>query len=211
MRKNVVLLGPPGAGKGTLAQRLAAELNLVHLSTGDVLREEVAQGRHLGRRAKSYMDRGELVPDELVLAMVRQRVDAGAGMLFDGFPRTRAQAEGLDEFAPVDLVLLLEIDQDEVVRRLSARRVCPRCGAVYNLITQPPQDPGRCDRCGEQLVQREDDTPEVIARRFAVYEEESAPLVEHYARQGILVRVDAGRSPEEVYADALDHLRDDRP
>ncbi|MBC7093054.1 adenylate kinase [Candidatus Bipolaricaulota bacterium] len=201
--RNVVLLGPPGAGKGTLAARLSQELGLLHLSTGDVLRDEVARGTELGRLAQGYMSRGELVPDEVILAMVRERVDGRRGVLFDGFPRTLAQAKGLAAFAPVDVVVFLAIAKDEVVRRLSSRRVCASCGAVYNLITQPPQVAGQCDRCGGDLVQRPDDRPDVIARRFEVYERDSAPLVDHYARQGLLVRVDAGRPPEAVFADVL--------
>jgi adenylate kinase len=182
---------------------LSQELGLLHLSTGDVLRDEVARGTELGRLAQGYMSRGELVPDEVILAMVRERVDGRRGVLFDGFPRTLAQAKGLAAFAPVDVVVFLAIAKDEVVRRLSSRRVCASCGAVYNLITQPPQVAGRCDRCGGDLVQRPDDRPDVIARRFEVYERDSAPLVDHYARQGLLVRVDAGRPPEAVFADVL--------
>jgi len=211
MKKNVVLLGPPGAGKGTLAQRLASELGYLHLSTGDVLRDEVARGTELGRLAKEYMDKGELVPDEVILSMVKEHVGDRRGVLFDGFPRTLAQAEGLAEIAPVDVVVYLEIGRDEVVRRLSARRVCPKCGAVYNLVTQPPKEDERCDRCGEALVQRRDDTPEVISRRFEVYLRDSAPLVKYYEEKGILVRVDAARSPEEVLADVLRALRNDCP
>ncbi len=209
--KNLVLLGPPGAGKGTIAKRLATELGYLHLSTGDILREEVARGSELGKQAKAYMDAGELVPDELILAMVKEHVAGKRGILFDGFPRTLAQAKGLEEIAPVQLVLFLELDRDAVVRRLSARRVCPQCGALYNLITQPPKEDERCDSCGERLIQRDDDRPEVIARRFQVYMRDSAPLVDYYQGKGILVRLDAARPPEEVYAAALRAIRDDRP
>jgi len=209
--KNLVLLGPPGAGKGTIAKRLATELGYLHLSTGDILREEVARGTELGKQAKAYMDAGELVPDELILAMVKEHVAGKEGILFDGFPRTLAQAKGLEEIAPIQLVLFLELDRDAVVRRLSARRVCPQCGALYNLITQPPKEDERCDSCGERLIQRDDDRPEVIARRFQVYMRDSAPLVDYYQGKGILVRLDAARPPEEVYAAALRAIRDDRP
>ncbi|HIQ00021.1 TPA: adenylate kinase [Candidatus Bipolaricaulota bacterium] len=209
--KNLILLGPPGAGKGTIAKRLAAELGYLHLSTGDILREEVARGSELGKKAKAYMDAGELVPDELILAMVKERVAGKDGILFDGFPRTLAQARGLEEIAPVQLVLLLELDRDTVVRRLSARRVCPQCGALYNLITSPPKEDERCDSCGEKLIQREDDRPEVIARRFQVYMRDSVPLVDYYQGKGILVRLDAARPPGEVYAAALHAIGDDRP
>lgn len=209
--KNLILLGPPGAGKGTIAKRLAAELGYLHLSTGDILREEVARGSELGKKAKAYMDAGELVPDELILAMVKERVAGKDGILFDGFPRTLAQARGLEEIAPVQLVLLLELDRDTVVRRLSARRVCPQCGALYNLITSPPKEDERCDSCGEKLIQREDDRPEVIARRFQVYMRDSVPLVDYYQGKGILVRLDAARPHGEVYAAALHAIGDDRP
>jgi len=209
--KNLILLGPPGAGKGTVAKRLAAEHGYLHLSTGDILREEVARGTELGKKAKAYMDAGELVPDELILAMVKERVAEKDGVLFDGFPRTLAQARGLEEFATVDMVVFLELDRDTVVERLSARRVCPKCGALYNLLTQPPKEDERCDRCGAELIQRDDDKPEVISRRFQVYMRDSAPLVDYYQEKGILVRVDAARPPEEVYSAVVSAIRDDRP
>ncbi|MDD5453531.1 MAG: adenylate kinase [Candidatus Bipolaricaulis sp.] len=205
--RNVVLLGPPGAGKGTIAVRAAEELNLSHLSTGDVLRDEVARGTELGKKARGFMDRGELVPDEVVLAMVRERVRGREGVLLDGFPRTLAQAEGLAEFLPVHVVVYLAVGKDEVVRRLGSRRVCASCGAVYNLVTQRPRTAGRCDRCGGELRQRPDDAPEVVAHRYEVYERESQPLIEHYARQGVLVSVDAARPPEAVVADVIRVLR----
>ena len=205
---NLVLLGPPGAGKGTLAARLVEEFGFVHLSTGDILREEVKKGSELGRLAKGYMERGELVPDEVILGMVRERVDDKSdGFLFDGFPRTIAQAEGLEGILPVHLVIYLELPAEEVVRRLSARRVCKRCGANYNLITQPPKVPGICDRCGGELYQRPDDNEEVIRNRFQVYTEQSAPLVGYYERKGILRRVDASLSPDEVFRRVAEVLR----
>ncbi|NOX45136.1 MAG: adenylate kinase [Caldiserica bacterium] len=205
---NLVLLGPPGAGKGTLAARLVEEFGFVHLSTGDLLREEVKRGSELGRLAKGYMDRGELVPDEVILGMVRERVDGrDDGFLFDGFPRTIAQAEGLEEILPVHLVIYLDLPEEEVVRRLSARRVCKRCGANYNLITQPPKAPGICDRCGGELYQRPDDREEVIRNRFRVYREQSAPLIGYYEGKGILRRVDASLPPEEVFRRVAEVLR----
>jgi len=203
--KTVVLLGPPGSGKGTLAARLATALGLRHLSTGDILRDEVARGTELGRKAQEHMDRGELVPDALILDMVRERI-RGQGVLLDGFPRTLGQAEGLAEVATVDAALFLELTRDEVVRRLSARRVCRDCGANYNLLTQPPATTGRCDRCGGELYQRPDDVPEVIARRYDVYEQDSAPLVQHYEKAGVLERLDGAATPEHVYAQALKAL-----
>jgi len=205
---NLVLLGPPGAGKGTLAARLVEAFGFVHLSTGDILREEVAKGSELGRLAKGYMERGELVPDEVILGMVRERVDGETdGFLFDGFPRTIAQAEGLEEILPVHLVIYLELPEEEVVRRLSARRVCRNCGANYNLITQPPKVPGVCDRCGGELYQRPDDREDVIRNRFRVYLEQSAPLIGYYEGKGILRRVDASLSPDEVFHRVAEVLR----
>lgn len=204
--KNVVLLGPPGAGKGTIAIRVAEETKLFHLSTGDVLRDEVARGTDLGRRARGFMDGGELVPDHVVLAMVRERVRNREGVLLDGFPRTLDQAEGLAEFLPVHVVVYLAIRKDEVVRRLSNRRVCGSCGGVYNLVTQRPRTEGRCDRCGGELLERPDDAPEVVARRYEVYERDSRPLVEHYARQGLLITVDAARPPGVVASDVVKAL-----
>ncbi len=204
--KTVILLGPPGSGKGTLAERLAGKLGLQHLSTGDMLRDEVARGTELGRQAKRYMDGGELVPDEVILNMVAERLSSEQGVLLDGFPRTLTQAQGLDGQVRVDAAVLLELSRDEVVRRLMARRVCRECGANYNLLTKPPAEEGRCDRCGGELYQRPDDTPEVIARRYDVYLKDSAPLVQHYEEQGVLVRLDGSGTPDQVCRQALSAL-----
>ncbi len=197
--RRIVLLGAPGAGKGTQAQLLAAKLGLVHISTGDILREEVRRGTELGNQAKEYMDRGDLVPDELIVAMIAERIRDRDGFILDGFPRTTAQAEALEKLAPVERVINLQLPEEEVVRRLSARRVCEDCGKIYNLITSPPQREGVCDECGGRLIQRDDDKPEVIRRRFRVYTEETAPLKDFYRQRGLLREVDATGTVEEVF------------
>ena len=200
----IVLLGPPGAGKGTQARALAESLGVPHIASGDLLREHRQRGTDLGREAQSYMDRGLLVPDDLVIRMILERLsqpDAQRGFILDGFPRTLEQAQALDSALgeqAVERVLLFRVSDEEIVRRLSARLTCRVCGAVYNLLTQPPRTPGRCDRCGGELYQREDDRPEVVRQRLRTYWEQTAPLVDHYRRQGKLVEVNGEGPPEEV-------------
>jgi len=204
----LVLLGPPGAGKGTQAQRLSAELGIPHISTGDMLREAVASGREVGLRAKRYMDRGELVPDGVVVAIVSERLsapDCRQGWLLDGFPRNEAQAAALEAEPSrtdreISAVLYLKVSAEEVTRRLSGRRMCrnQKCNAGYHLEFMPPKQPGLCDRCGGELYQREDDRPETIRQRLQVYEQSTAGLVAHYRAQGLLREVDAAGPPAEV-------------
>jgi adenylate kinase len=209
MKKNkaqgLVLLGPPGAGKGTQAALLAERLGLEHISTGEILREEVELGTELGRKAKAYMDRGELVPDALVIEMLRGRLDSSRsrGFILDGFPRTISQAEALERMVRLDRVLNIRLSEEEVVRRLSARRVCKSCGRNYNLISNPPKVEGRCDACGGELIQRDDDKPEVIRRRYRVYEAETAPLKDFYRQRGLLVEVEGDRPIGAVFEEAL--------
>ncbi|MCR4404649.1 MAG: adenylate kinase [Candidatus Acetothermia bacterium] len=204
----IVLLGPPGAGKGTQAALLAARLGLKHISTGEILREEVQQGTELGKKARAYMDRGELVPDELMIEMLDSRLDGR--FLLDGFPRTTNQAEALERIAKVERVLSIRLSEEETVRRLTARRVCADCGRNYNLVSNPPRVPGVCDACGGRLIQRDDDTPEVIRRRYRVYEAQTAPLREFYRQRGLLVEVEGGRAIEEVFQEALRLLEEGR-
>ncbi len=188
----LVLLGPPGVGKGTQAERLSAKLGVPKVSTGDILREAVAAGTPLGRTARGYLDAGKLVPDDVVVGIVRERLarrDAAAGFVLDGFPRTVAQAEALEGFAPPERVVLLEVGEPELVARLAGRRSCPRCGQVYHLRNRPPKTAGRCDACGAELVHRSDDQEETIRKRLAVYAEQTAPLVDFYSRKGVLQRV----------------------
>jgi adenylate kinase len=211
----IVLVGPPGAGKGTQAEYIAAHLSVPQISTGDILRRNVAQGTPLGTEAKRYMDAGQLVPDEVVINMVRDRLaepDAVDGFLLDGFPRTTPQAVALDKMladlgTQLDLVLELVVDDDEVIRRLSGRRQCRGCGKIWHVEFDAPSREGVCDRCGGELYQRDDDKPEVIAERLKVYARDTAPLVDYYGAQNKLVGIDATGPVEDVTARATDALR----
>ena len=211
----IVLVGPPGAGKGTQAQFIASHLAIPKISTGDIFRSNVSQGTPLGRQAKEYMDRGDLVPDEVTIAMVRDRLgeeDAQDGFLLDGFPRNVPQAETLkkqlmDWDDRLTVVLELVVDEDEVVRRLSGRRTCRRCERVWHVMFDPPTREGICDACGGELFQRDDDREETVRHRLDVYKKQTAPLVSYYADEGILIGIDATGPVEEVTERALAALR----
>lgn len=211
----LVLVGPPGAGKGTQAEFIAAHLSVPKISTGDLFRANVGQGTPLGLEAKKYMDAGQLVPDEVTINMVAARLaepDAADGFLLDGFPRNVPQAEVLDEMlsklgVALDVVLELVVDNDEVVRRLSGRRTCHGCGKIWHVEYDPTDKAGVCDRCGGELFQRDDDKPETIQRRLEVYAEQTAPLVDFYGGQGKLVGIDATGPVEDITARAVDALR----
>jgi len=206
---NLILLGPPGAGKGTQAERLREDFGLPHVSTGDMLRAEVAAGSELGLAAKRYMDAGELVPDEVIVGMIAKRVrepDASEGFLLDGFPRNAEQAGALAE-ALEDLgrrlgaALLIEVPDDELVRRLAGRRVCVKNPShIYHVEFDPPKHEGVCDQDGSRLVQRDDDKEETIRRRLEVYHSQTEPLIDHYDEAGMLRRFDGTRDPDEVHA-----------
>lgn len=211
----LVLVGPPGAGKGTQAEFIASTLAVPKISTGDIFRANVSQGTTLGLEAKRYMDSGQLVPDDVTINMVRDRLaeaDAGDGFLLDGFPRTVPQASALDKMlvdlgVGLDLVLELVVDDDEVIRRLSGRRQCRGCGKIWHVEFDPPSQPDLCDRCGNELYQRDDDRSEVVAERLRVYARDTAPLVDFYGSQGKLVGIDATGPVEDVTTRANDALR----
>ena len=208
-------MGPPGAGKGTQAQFISAHLSVPQISTGDIFRANVSQGTPLGQEAKKFMDAGDLVPDEVTIAMVRDRLaeeDARKGFLLDGFPRNVPQARTLDDLlldsgTPLDVVLELVVDDDEVVRRLSGRRTCRSCGHIWHLDFDPPTNEAVCDICGGELFQRDDDKPETIRHRLEVYYEQTAPLVSYYAEEGILVGIDAMGPVDDVTDRAIAALR----
>ena len=211
----LVLVGPPGAGKGTQAEFIAAHLSIPKISTGDLFRANVGHGTPLGLEAKKYMDSGQLVPDEVTINMVKDRLsegDANDGFLLDGFPRNVPQAKVLDDMlkdlgVAIDVVLELVVDNDEVVRRLSGRRTCRGCGKIWHIEFDPTAVADVCDRCGGELFQRDDDKPETIQNRLAVYDEQTAPLVGFYAEQGKLVGIDATGPVEDVTERAIDALR----
>jgi adenylate kinase len=204
---NLVLLGPPGAGKGTQAERLVQDFDMPYYSTGIILREAMANGTELGKKAKEYVDAGELVPDELMNDVIAARLESGEadeGFLLDGFPRTIGQAEMLDETLsrlgrPLTGALLIEAPDEEVVRRLSGRRTCAKGAHVYHTEFDPPKHEGVCDQDGSRLIQRDDDKPETVRKRLAVYHEQTEPLIDWYEEKGLLRRFDGTRSPDEVH------------
>jgi adenylate kinase len=206
--RNLVLLGPPGAGKGTQAERLIEDFDLPYYATGNILREAVENGTELGKQAKEFMDAGKLVPDDLICAVIAERLDSGQaddGFLLDGFPRTIGQAEMLEgaldkRGRQLTAALLIDAPDDEVVRRLSGRRTCVKNGHVYHVEFDPPKHEGVCDQDGSRLVQRDDDKPETIQKRLDVYHDQTEPLIQWYEQRGKLRRFDGTRTPEEVHS-----------
>jgi len=206
-KRLMVMLGPPGAGKGTQAVRVAGRYAIPHISTGDIFRAAIKEGTEVGLKAKKYLDAGELVPDSVVTEIVAERIkkdDCSDGFLLDGFPRTLPQAEALDEIlsdggCPLTAVIDLAVDREALVKRLTARRTCSECGENYNLISKPTEKEGVCDKCGGKLYQRDDDKRETIENRLAVYDKQTAPLIQHYESGGRLVSVSGTGSMDEVF------------
>jgi adenylate kinase len=211
MSRYVILLGAPGAGKGTQAQILRERLEMAHISSGDLFRENLSKQTPLGILAKSYMDKGELVPDDVTVKMVLDRIarpDCAKGVVFDGFPRTEAQAKALDlafknEGKKIGAALLVNVRDDILVRRLTARWSCPKDGTVYNTLSNPPKVTGKCDKCGSVLTQRDDDKPDTVRNRLGVYYKQTAPLIEYYRHAGTLVEMDGEREIEKIQADIV--------
>ncbi len=199
---NLIFLGPPGAGKGTMATRVADAAGIPHISTGDIFRYNIKNGTELGQRVRSILDSGELVPDELTIELVRDRLvqaDASKGYILDGFPRTIPQADALNGFSSIDKVINFSLNDEEVVKRLSGRRVHPGSGRTYHILFNPPKVDGKDDETGESLVQREDDREEAIKNRLRVYREQTEPLIAYYRERDLLVDLDSSPAPDEVF------------
>ena len=205
---NIIFLGPPGAGKGTQAQRICEALNIPQISTGDMLRRAKKEGTPTGLRAKEYMDAGKLVPDEVIIDIVKERLamdDLKGGYILDGFPRTVPQAEALDTFAVIDTVIELDVPDEALVRRISGRRACPQCGATYHVSMLGGRE--TCEKCGETLIQRADDQPETVLNRLRVYHSETAPLVSYYEAKGLLHRVNGEGDMDAIFAEIMKALQ----
>lgn len=212
---NIIIMGPPGAGKGTQSEFIVKTYGIPHISTGDMFREAASNGTKLGLEAKSFMDRGELVPDSVTIGIVKERLskdDCAKGFLLDGFPRTLVQAEALKEMLkeikrPLTAVINLAVDEDLLINRISSRRVCPKCGASYNLLTKASVKEGICDNCQSELILRDDDRPESFKVRLEAYKAKTLPLVEYYEKEGLLSEVDGLKSIKEVFSAIQDVLK----
>ena len=203
----IIMLGAPGAGKGSQASRIATEYQLPHISTGDIFRANLKEETELGKKAKSFMDKGELVPDDITIAMLLERIhkeDCKNGYILDGFPRTIPQAEALKEALAkkdekIDLALDVEASDELIIKRMAGRRTCPACGAIYHIVTLPPKTEGICDRCGADLIQRKDDNEETVKNRLKIYHEVTEPLISYYKKEGILEEIDGAEELDKVF------------
>jgi adenylate kinase len=208
----LLFFGPPGAGKGTQAKIVAKEFNVEHISTGDILREAVNKGTDLGEKVKSIMERGELVPDEIMNELVKQKLEEVNSFILDGYPRTLEQAKFLDTVLKqikkeIDAAVLIDVPEDEIVKRISNRRVCPNCGKVYNLITLKPKNDEKCDNCGTKIVQRDDDKENVVRERYRIYRKTTEPVIEYYRKNNKIVTVNGVQDVEEVTKELFNMLR----
>jgi adenylate kinase len=206
----LVFIGPPGVGKGTYAKAVSEKFGIPHISTGDIFREEIKKGSELGKRVKEFLDKGLLVPDDIVIEVVKQRLsmdDCRKGFILDGFPRTLQQAEALEQFARPEWAFLFQARDETILERLGGRRVCPNCGAIYHIKYMPPKVPGICDKCGTPLIQRKDDTPEVIMERLKIYREQFTPIILFYKERGRLVEIDANEQADKVVPVVIERLR----
>jgi len=206
----LVFIGPPGVGKGTYASALSKIYKIPHISTGEIFRDEIKRETKLGKKIRSYVEKGELVPDEIVIETIKKRLsedDCKNGFILDGYPRTLQQAKALDEFIILDRVLNFVAPDEVIIERISGRRICSQCGAIYHVKFKPPKVPGICDICGGRLIQRKDDTPEVIERRLDVYKKQFAPIIEYYKENGLLLEVDARELADKVIPRVVDLLK----
>jgi adenylate kinase len=211
----IIMLGAPGAGKGTQAKKIAGKFGIPHISTGDIFRANIKNGTELGKKAKTYMDKGELVPDSLVVDLIMDRfkeADCANGYVLDGFPRTIPQAEALDaalaaNAEKVDYAINVEVPDENIINRMSGRRACVGCGATYHIKYNPTKVEGVCDACGEKLILRDDDKPETVKNRLSVYHEQTQPLIDYYNKAGVLAEVDGTKDMEDVFADIVEILK----
>lgn len=205
-KMKLIFLGAPGAGKGTIAKMVMEKYNIPQISTGDIFRDNIKSETELGKKAKEYIDKGELVPDEITVGMVKERLskdDCKNGYILDGFPRTIPQAEALEKIDKIDKVIDFQARDDVIIQRLSGRRTCRKCGAIFHIVNIPPKVEGICDKCGGELVQRSDETEEVIKNRLEVYRKQTEPLIDYYKKNGMLAGVDANTSPEPIFEETV--------